>query len=141
MNLTEKKCVPCEEGTPPLAKEKVEEYLKEIGGWESKEDKLIVKTFNFKSFKEAIEFVNQVAVIAEEEGHHPDIHVHYKKVTLELFTHAINGLSENDFIMASKIDMMHGWQEKVEKVVVSRVFSIKFFVFVIAILLLILLLR
>lgn len=141
MNLTQRKCVPCEGGTLPFAQEKVEEYLKEVAGWELKDNKLIFKMFSFKSFKEAIDFVNQVAGIAEEEQHHPDIYIHYKKVTLELTTHAIKGLSENDFIMASKIDMMYGWREKVEKVVVAKLFSIKFLVIVIAVLLLILLLK
>lgn len=141
MNLTSKKCIPCEGGTPPMEKEKIEEYLQEVAGWELKESKLILKTFSFKSFKEAIDFVNQVATIAEQEQHHPDIHIHYRKVTLELTTHAIHGLSENDFIMASKIDAMHEWKEKVEKVVVSKMFSIKFLVVAVVILIIILLVR
>ena len=141
MNLTQKKCVPCEGGTPPLTKENIEEYMKEVQGWEVRDNKLIAKTFGFKSFKEAIDFVNQAAGIAEEEQHHPDIHIRYKKVTLELTTHAIKGLSENDFIMASKIDVVYEWKEKVEKVVVKKMFSIKFLVIVIAVLFLILLLK
>ena len=140
-NLIEKKCVPCEGGTPPLAKEKVEEYMKEVQGWEAGDNKVIKKIFAFKTFREAIDFVNQVATTAEKERHHPNIYIRYRKVTLELTTHAIKGLSENDFIMASKIDMMYGWQEKVEKVVVKKMFSIKFLVIVIAVLFLILLLK
>ena len=141
MNLTQRKCVPCEGGTPPFTQETVEEYLQEVSGWELKESKLIFKTFRFKSFKEAIDFVNQVASIAEQEQHHPDIHIRYKKVTLEFTTHAIKGLSENDFIMASKIDVMYGWQEKVEKVVIKKMFSIKFLVIVIVVLIIILFVR
>ena len=141
MNLTQRKCVPCEGGTPPFTQEKVEEYLQEVSGWELKESKLIFKTFRFKSFKEAIDFVNQVASIAEQEQHHPDIHIRYKKVTPEFTTHAIKGLSENDFIMASKIDVMYGWQEKVEKVVIKKMFSIKFLVIVIVVLIIILFVR
>ena len=141
MNLTSKKCIPCEGGTPPMEKGKIEEYLQEVAGWELKESKVIFKIFGFKSFKEAIDFVNQVATIAEQEQHHPNIYIHYRKVTLELTTHAIHGLSENDFIMASKIDAMHEWKEKVEKIVVSRVFSIKFLVVTIVILIIILLVR
>ena len=141
MNLTSRKCVPCEGGTPPFTQEKVEEYLQEVSGWELKESKLIFKTFRFKSFREAIDFVNQVASIAEQEQHHPDIHIRYKKVTLEFTTHAIKGLSENDFIMASKIDVMYGWQEKVEKVVIKKMFSIKFLVIVIVVLIIILFVR
>jgi 4a-hydroxytetrahydrobiopterin dehydratase len=124
-NLAAKKCVPCEGGTPPLETEKIQEYLKEVEGWEVLDNKLIKKTFKFKTFRESIDFVNQVANLAEEEGHHPDILIRYNRVTFELTTHAIKGLSENDFIMASKIDLLHNWEEKVEKVVVKKLFSIK----------------
>ena len=141
MNLTSKKCIPCEGGTPSMEKGKIEEYLEEVVGWELKENKLIFKTFGFKNFKEAIDFVNQVATIAEQEQHHPDIHIRYRKVTLEFTTHAIHGLSENDFIMASKIDAMHDWKEKVEKIVVSKMFSIKFLVALIVVLIIFLLVR
>jgi len=125
--------VPCEGGTPPLEAEKVQEYLKQVEGWEVIDDKLIKKTFKFKTFLEGIDFVNQVAGLAEEEGHHPDIHIRYNRVTFELTTHTIKGLSENDFIMASKIDLLHNWEEKVQKVVVRKLFSIKLlFIIVIA---------
>lgn len=122
-----------------MEKEKVEEYLKQVEGWDVQNNKVISKTFSLKTFREAIDFVNQAAHLAEQEQHHPDIHIRYKKVTLELTTHAIKGLSENDFIMASKIDAMYNWEEKVQKVVVSKLFSIKFFVVVIVVLLIILL--
>ena len=141
MNFTQKKCVPCEGGTPPLPKEKVEEYIKEVQGWEVQDNKIIEKIFAFKTFRESIDFVNKVANLAEQEQHHPDIHIRYRKVTLEFTTHAIKGLSENDFIMASKIDMMHQWQEKVEKVVVKKMFSIKFLAALIIVLIIILLVR
>ena len=141
MNLTLRKCVPCEGGTLPLRKEKIEEYMKEVQGWDVRDNRVIEKIFAFKSFREAIDFVNQVASIAEQEQHHPDIHIRYKKVTLEFTTHAIKGLSENDFIMASKIDVMYGWQEKVEKVVIKKMFSIKFLVIVIVVLIIILFVR
>ena len=103
MDLTQKKCTPCEAGTPPLEQEKVNELLKEIQGWTLKDDHLFRK-FKFRNFAEAIKFVNAVAEIAEHEGHHPDFCVHYNKVEIELWTHAINGLSENDFIVAAKIN-------------------------------------
>lgn len=103
MDLTKKKCIPCEAGTPPLQKAKVEELLKEIPSWALKEGHLY-KKFKFKDFKAAMEFVNKIAGIAEHEGHHPDFCVHYSKVEVELWTHAISGLSENDFIVAAKID-------------------------------------
>ena len=138
-NLVARKCVPCEGGTPPLEADKVQEYLKEVEGGEVYEDKLIKKTFKFKTFRESIDFVNRVANVAEEEQHHPDIHIRYSRVTFELTTHAIKGLSENDFIMASKIDLLHNWEEKVEKVVVKKLFSIKLLIVVIVFLTLLLL--
>lgn len=103
MNLANKKCTPCEGGTPPLGEADAKKRLEEVSGW-SREGKKIVKKYSFSNFKEAMAFVNRVADIAEEEGHHPDIFVSYNKVTLSLTTHAIAGLSENDFILAAKID-------------------------------------
>lgn len=141
MNLTEKTCVPCEGGMPPLPADKIAEYLKELEGWDVKEDKLIARTFSFKTFKEGIDFVNQVANLAEQEQHHPDIHIRYRKVTLELTTHAIKGLSENDFIMASKVDVMYNWKERVEKVVAKKLSSVKILLFVVIILAVILLVK
>lgn len=124
--------MPCEGGTPPLESEKIQEYLKEVEDWEVQEDKRIKKTFKFKTFRESIGFVNRVASLAEEENHHPDIIIRYNKVTFELTTHAIKGLSENDFIMASKIDFAHNWEQKVEKVVVSKLFSMKLLIIVVS---------
>jgi len=103
MKLANKKCIPCEAGTPPFEETKVNELLNEIPTWTLKEGHLI-KKFKFKNFAEAMKFINKIAEIAESEGHHPDFCVHYNKVEVELWTHAINGLSENDFIMAAKID-------------------------------------
>jgi 4a-hydroxytetrahydrobiopterin dehydratase len=139
VNLAAKKCVPCEGGTPPLKGEKIQEYVKEVSGWEVKENKRIEKTFKFKTFRESINFVNQVAAIAEQENHHPDIHIRYTKVTLELTTHAIQGLSENDFILASKIDLLHNWEEKVEKAVVKKLVTVKVLIVLISILIALLL--
>lgn len=107
MNLSDKKCVACEGGIPPLETEKVKEYMAELGGgWKTENGKKIKKDFKFKDFKEAIIFVNKIAEIAENEGHHPDIHIFYNQVIIELWTHAVGGLSENDFIMAAKIDKL-----------------------------------
>ena len=105
MDLTQKKCVPCEGGTPPLRNEEIEKYLSQLKTkWDVVEGRKIKKQFIFEDFKKAIEFVNKVANIAEREQHHPDIHIFYSKVTIELWTHAIGGLSENDFIIAAKIE-------------------------------------
>lgn len=103
MNLTEKRCVSCEGGTPPLSKTEAENLLKEVSNWKL-EGKMIRKQFKFKNFVEAMKFVNKVAEIAESEGHHPDMKISWNKVTLELWTHSIGGLSENDFIVAAKVD-------------------------------------
>ena len=103
MKLTQKKCVPCEAGTSPLEESKINELLKQIPAWALKNGHLH-KKFKFKNFADAIKFVNAVAGIAEQENHHPDFCVHYSKVEIEIWTHAINGLSENDFIVAAKID-------------------------------------
>ncbi len=107
IHLSEKKCVACEGGVPPLAEAEIKTYLPQIKeGWEVIENKKIQKEFIFENFKQAMEFVNKVAPIAEEEGHHPDIYIFYNKVKLELWTHAIGGLSENDFILAAKVDTL-----------------------------------
>lgn len=103
--LTEKHCVPCEGGTPKLSREESEGLLKEVSNWTLIEDKEIEKTYTFKDFREALDFMDQVGTVAEKEGHHPDLKLHdYKKVDVRISTHAIDGLSENDFILAAKID-------------------------------------
>ncbi|MBI2140968.1 4a-hydroxytetrahydrobiopterin dehydratase [Candidatus Woesearchaeota archaeon] len=107
MSLAQKKCVPCEGGTPPLGHEETEKLLRQINLWHRvgiNGAYAIERTFRFKDFAEAMKFVNKVAAVAEEEGHHPDIKISWNKVMLQLTTHAIKGLSENDFIMAAKID-------------------------------------
>jgi 4a-hydroxytetrahydrobiopterin dehydratase len=103
--LLKKKCIPCEAGVEPLTKEEAQNFLGMISGWELAEsNKKISKEYKFKDFIGSINFVNKISLIAEEEGHHPDIAISYNKVRLDLSTHAIDGLSENDFILASKID-------------------------------------
>ena len=88
-----------------MPKEDIAKYLKEINSdWEVIKDHSIKRKFKFKDFKEAMKFVNDVADIANHEGHHPDIYIFYNIVDIELYTHAVKGLSENDFIMAAKID-------------------------------------
>jgi 4a-hydroxytetrahydrobiopterin dehydratase len=106
MNLSEKKCVACEGGMPPLNERQVTRYHAEVPTWTVTESKKISKTFVFKDFREAMRFVNNVAELAESEGHHPDIAVSWNKVLLTLTTHAIGGLSENDFIVAAKVSKL-----------------------------------
>ncbi len=105
-DLLKKKCVPCEKkGIKPFDKAEAQKYVDQALGWVLDQDaRKISKEFKFQDFIGAINFVERVADIAEMEGHHPDIHIHYNKVLLELSTHAIGGLSENDFIVAAKID-------------------------------------
>ncbi len=105
MDLLNKKCVPCEGGVAPLTSEEAEKLLTQVDGWKLDETgKLITKEYKFTDFIGAIDFVERVSDVAEMEDHHPDIHVFYNRVVLELYTHAIGGLSENDFILAAKID-------------------------------------
>ncbi|OHA88539.1 MAG: hypothetical protein A2741_01520 [Candidatus Zambryskibacteria bacterium RIFCSPHIGHO2_01_FULL_43_27] len=114
-DLLKKKCVPCEGGAKPLDHEEIMKLMGEVSDWKLFEEESanlnkfgmgakISKEYKFQDFIGAINFVERVADVAEMEGHHPDIHIHYNKVLLELWTHAIGGLSENDFIMAAKID-------------------------------------
>jgi 4a-hydroxytetrahydrobiopterin dehydratase len=100
--LVHKHCVPCEAGTPPLTAAEAEVLMEQVPGWQLEDNKL-TRRFKFRDFKEAMAFVNRVAGLAEEEGHHPDIYISWNRVRLDLTTHAIKGLSENDFIMAAKI--------------------------------------
>ena len=107
MDLSTKKCKPCEGGVQPLNKKEVAELIKQISAdWKVIENNKITREFSFVNYRHTMEFVNKVADLAEEEGHHPDMHVYYGRVVIELWTHSINGLSENDFILASKIDKL-----------------------------------
>ena len=105
--LNNKKCVPCQGGIPPLNADEISVYIKKINSeWSIKEDKKIIKNFNFGTYKSAIKFSNQVAELSESQGHHPYIHINFKQVKIILYTHKIGGLHENDFLMASKIDKL-----------------------------------
>ena len=99
-------CVPCRGDTPPLEGGKIKLMLDAVPGWKKTEGDIdkIQKLFKFKNFKESMIFVNKVAELAEGQDHHPDIFIHWNEVTLTLYTHAINGLFDNDFIVAAKID-------------------------------------
>lgn len=106
--LIHQKCVPCEGGIAPLTPERYQPYLDQITGWNVVDEKQLVRDFNFADFAAALEFVNQVGEIAEQENHHPDILLHnWNKVRLVLTTHAIHGLSTNDFILAAKVDVLN----------------------------------
>ena len=104
-HLAQKKCVPCEGNAEPITHAEAEKLMLELEGWTfAQKDTAITKEYVFVNFDKAMDFVNMVADIAEFENHHPDIFVSYNKVVLTASTHSIHGLSENDFILAAKID-------------------------------------
>ena len=103
--LSQKKCKPCEGGTKPLNRVMVEGYLAGLPGWQLREN-WIEKTFSFQNFHETMSFANAVAFIANREDHHPDMEVGYKACKVKYTTHAIKGLSENDFICAAKVNRL-----------------------------------
>ena len=105
MELAKKKCIPCEGGVPPLTIEIVQNYLKNLKGWKLNNN-CIEKEYQFKTYLEGLNFVYAVGKLAEDEGHHPDMFLGYKKLRIILTTYAIGGLSENDFILATKIDQI-----------------------------------
>lgn len=104
--LAAKKCAPCEGGVQALSRENAEEQVKQLSGWRLTHDgQRIRKDWNAKNFMAAIDFFQRVAQLAEQEDHHPDLHLEgYRRVWIEISTHAVGGLSENDFILAAKID-------------------------------------
>jgi 4a-hydroxytetrahydrobiopterin dehydratase len=102
--LSERHCVPCHGGVPRLEGAAVAELLKQLRGWEVVDEHHLQKSYEFTNFREALEFVNRVGRVAEEEGHHPDITFGWAYARLQIWTHAIDGLSESDFILAARID-------------------------------------
>jgi 4a-hydroxytetrahydrobiopterin dehydratase len=106
VSLAEKRCLPCEGGTPPLSPSRARELLAEIPEWKLAGERLR-RPFRFRDFRGAMRFANAVADLAEAEGHHPDLFVHdWNQVEISTWTHAIGGLSENDFVLAAKIDRL-----------------------------------
>ena len=108
-DLAARRCAPCRGGTLPLTEAEAQRLLGAVPLWSLQEGaKRLARPFEFKDFVQAMEFVNRVAEIAETEGHHPDIAIHWNRVDLVLWTHSIGGLHENDFIVAAKIDRLLG---------------------------------
>ena len=105
MSLADNQCVPCRGGVPPLEETRVQELLGQLDkGWGLNADGHIERMYEFKNFAEALDFVNQVGTIAEDEGHHPDLYLAWGKCKVEIWTHKIKGLSESDFFLAAKAD-------------------------------------
>ncbi len=107
MGLTAKTCVPCQGGIPPLVRDAAEKFMSETPEWTLSDNAdRIERKFSFSDFAQAMAFAVKIGELAESEGHHPDLGVGWGYCTVELYTHKINGLHENDFIMAAKIDAL-----------------------------------
>tara|TARA_Y100000817_G_scaffold224214_1_gene177219 strand:- start:311 stop:730 length:420 start_codon:yes stop_codon:yes gene_type:complete len=108
--LSEKKCIPCEGGIPSFDLKEIHKYLKKVDGWDVNSDDnktyYLIKEFKFENFLDSQNFVNKVGNLAEIEGHHPDIWFGWGYAKIKIFTHAINGLHESDFVLAAKIDKL-----------------------------------
>jgi len=107
-DLSEKKCIPCEGGIPAFDIKEIHKYIKKVDGWNVEQNKsknyYLIKKFEFENFLKSQNFVNKVGEISENEGHHPDISFGWGYAKIKIYTHAIEGLAESDFILAAKID-------------------------------------
>jgi 4a-hydroxytetrahydrobiopterin dehydratase len=106
MQLAEKRCVPCRGGVPPLGHEEIAKLQPQVPGWQVVDNHHLTKTHTFPDFVTALDFVNRVGAIAEQEGHHPDLYLSWGKVEIRIWTHKINGLTESDFILAAKLNRL-----------------------------------
>jgi 4a-hydroxytetrahydrobiopterin dehydratase len=104
--LASRTCVPCKGGTPPLKGEELERLWRQVPEWEVVEEHHLRRRFRFKNFREALDFVNRVGELAEEQGHHPDIGFGWGYADISVWTHKIDGLTESDFIFAAKVDTL-----------------------------------
>ncbi len=102
--LSSKTCVPCRGGVPPLRGEEIQPLIEQVPGWQVVDEHHLEREYTFSDFLTALDFVNRVGGIAEEQGHHPDIDLSWGKAGVRIWTHKINGLTESDFILAAKID-------------------------------------
>ncbi len=104
--LASKSCVPCKGGVPPMKGDELERMMKQVPEWKAVNEHHITRTFKFPDFKQALEFVNRVGELAEQQGHHPDILLKWGQAEITMWTHKIDGLTESDLIMAAKIDKL-----------------------------------
>ena len=102
-DLASKTCVPCRGGVPPLSMDVASRLMEQLDGWQFEQGHL-AKSYHFPDFAGALEFVNKIGAISEQQGHHPDVYMTWGKVSLEIWTHKIDGLTESDFILAAKFD-------------------------------------
>ena len=106
-DLADRQCIPCRGGVPPLTHDEIQPLLARVDGWRVEGDKKLIKSYKLEGFMEPVRYVNKIAAVAEEEGHHPDLYVAWGKVEVYIWTHKIDGLTESDFIMAAKIDRVY----------------------------------
>lgn len=109
MQLADRACVPCRGGVPPMEHAHAQDMLAQLGNdWQLREDGhlFLEKTYRFENFAQALAFVNRAGALAEEQAHHPDVHLAWGKVTLQIWTHKIKGLTESDFVFAAKCDRL-----------------------------------
>ena len=106
--LASKTCVPCRGDVPPLKGTELQELSRQVPGWEVVDEHHLRREFRFKNFREALDFVNRVGELAEEQAHHPDIDFGWGRAAVKIFTHKIDGLTESDFILAAKVDRLQG---------------------------------
>jgi 4a-hydroxytetrahydrobiopterin dehydratase len=105
MSLAEKQCIPCRGGIPPLPKARIDELLEELEpGWRLNAAGHLERSYEFRNFADALAFANRVGAIAEQQAHHPDLHVAWGRCIVEIWTHKIDGLTESDFYLAAKAD-------------------------------------
>ncbi len=105
-DLASKQCIPCRGGVPPLPPDRIAELLTQVHGWTIEKEYHLTRSWKFPDFVKALEFVNRVGAVAEEQGHHPDLYLSWGLVRVEIWTHKINGLTESDFILAAKFDAL-----------------------------------
>ena len=104
--LADRQCVPCRGGVPPLKGEELGKLEVQVPGWSVVDEHHLVRTFGFPDFVQALDFVNRVGELAEQQGHHPDIYLAWGKAEIKIWTHKINGLTESDFVLAAKINRL-----------------------------------
>jgi 4a-hydroxytetrahydrobiopterin dehydratase len=105
-DLADKTCVPCKGDVPPLAGAELESLSRQLPEWEVVDGHHLRREFRFRNFREALEFVNRVGELAEEQGHHPDVDFGWGHAGITIFTHKIDGLTESDFVLAAKVDRL-----------------------------------
>jgi 4a-hydroxytetrahydrobiopterin dehydratase len=105
--LAAKTCVPCRGGVPPLKGAELEALARQLPTWQVVNEHHLFRSFRFRDFREALDFVNRVGALAEEQGHHPDLYLTWGRVDVSIWTHKIDGLTESDFILAAKIDQLY----------------------------------